>query len=117
MNNNPLLSALLETFSDNPEAAQTIRLLQLPGNNPEEQAALISDLKKQVYPKLPAGRSFQRFSFWGQFAEKMVLLRAVNGTPEKQAELAMWLLKNAHKRHTAVGANVRFVPQPWDGKK
>lgn len=76
----------------------------------------------RLVPRPAPGKRHYRWSFWGQFEEKLIMRRAFCGSPEKQQELQRWLANQRAKAKAwppRVMTSVPFtvLPQPWDGRE
>jgi len=86
------------------------------------QHALAVSHSKRLVPKAEPDKRHYRWSFWGQFEEKLIMRRAFCGSPEKQQELQRWLSNQKAKAKAwppRVMTSVPFtvLPQPRDGRE
>ena len=72
---------------------------------------------KRLVPRAAPGMQHFRWSFWGQFNEKLIMRWAFYGSEAKQQECQRWLAKNMSKSTRIVSVPFRPTPQPRDGRE
>lgn len=117
---NPLHTELLALFGNDADLLQDLANRLDPPQ--KERRALAVAHSKRLVPKAKPGMQHYRYSFWGQFNEKMVMIWAFCGSEAKQAECAKWLSKQKAKAKAwppRVMTSVPFtvLPQPRTGRE